>query len=257
MLDPTRRFSSRAENYLRHRPSYPRELLPWVAATCGLEPGAEIADVGSGTGFLAEVFLEAGYRVHGIEPNREMREAGEGHLSRFPRFLSLDGTAEATGLSEASVDLVAAGTAFHWFDPKAARAEFARILRPGGWVVLAWNVRRTRHSPLLEEYEALLQRYAPAYAAGPRREMAPEELAAFFLPGSIARNSFPNLQHFDLDGLTGRLLSSSYAPEAGQPGHEPMLQELREIFDAHQADGRVTFAYDTQLIAGRPRPGGA
>lgn len=252
MRDPTRRFSSRADNYLRYRPSYPRPIVPWLAEACGLAPDAAVADVGSGTGFLAELFLEAGHAVHGIEPNREMREAGERHLARFARFTSVDGTAEATGLPAASVDLVTAGTAFHWFDRERARAEFARILRPGGWVALAWNVRCPGRSPMLAEYETLLRRHAPEYPEI-QKEMSAEELAAFFLPGTLRRASFENRQRFDFAGLRGRLLSSSYAPEAGQPGHEPMMAVLGALFAAHQVDGEVTFEYDTQVLAGQVR----
>src|SRR5262245_9983579 len=111
-------------------------MLEVLKNECGLTPDSVIADVGSGTGLLAKLFLENGNRVYCIEPNREMRQAGEGILEDYPKFLSVAGTAEATALSDASVDFVTAGQAAHWFDATKARHEFRRILRPGGWLAL-------------------------------------------------------------------------------------------------------------------------
>src|SRR6266581_6258084 len=135
MNDPTQRFSNRVENYLRYRPRYPAEILEVLRAECGLQATSLIADVGSGTGFLAELFLSNGNQVFGIEPNPEMREAGEQLLRSYPKFTAVAATAEITTLPEASVDFVTAGQAFHWFDRERCRDEFRRILRPASWVV--------------------------------------------------------------------------------------------------------------------------
>src|SRR5689334_15561560 len=134
MVDPTLRFSNRVDNYSKYRPTYPSAVLDLLAAECGLTSNALIADIGSGTGLLAELFLTNGNRVVGVEPNREMRAAGERLLANAPGFTSVDGTAEATTLAAGSVDFVTAGQAFHWFDRALARVEFARILKPEGWV---------------------------------------------------------------------------------------------------------------------------
>jgi ubiquinone/menaquinone biosynthesis C-methylase UbiE len=92
-------------------------------------PGRVVADVGPGTGIFTRLLLETGARVIGIEPNGPMRAAAERRILGEPRFESKNGRAEATGLADASVDLVTAAQAFHWFEPSAARAEFVRILR--------------------------------------------------------------------------------------------------------------------------------
>lgn len=160
--DPTERFSNRAEDYVRYRPGYPRAILPPLREDCGLAPESRIADVGSGTGLLGRVFLDDGETVYGVEPNAEMRAAGERSLRGYPRFHSVAASAEATSLAEASVDFIVAGQAFHWFDAQAARREFARILRPGGWVAVLWNERRTDATGFLRAYEALLRRFSPA-----------------------------------------------------------------------------------------------
>jgi SAM-dependent methyltransferase len=251
MSDSTRRFSSRVENYVKYRPSYPPEIIALLASECGLTPDARVADIGSGTGRLAELFLKNGNLVFGIEPNRQMREAGERLLGGYAGFTSVDGSAEATTLDDQSVDMIAAGQAFHWFDRTRARAEFARILRPGGWVVLVWNERKVGSTPFLAAYERLLRTYSSEYETLNHRHVDQAMIAAFFAAGTFKARKFENRQNFDFAGVKGRLLSSSYAPEAGHPQHQPMLDELAAIVRAHQADGAVTFEYDTNVYYGQ------
>jgi SAM-dependent methyltransferase len=216
----------------------------------GLEPSHAIADVGSGTGKLSELLLRNGNPVFGIEPNREMREAAEAVLREFPRFQSIDGSAESTGLDADSVDYVVAAQAFHWFRADEARTEFVRIGRPGSWTALVWN-RRLESSSFLRAYEGLLHRFSLDYAAVDHRKRSdPGALRDFFGDGH-QRATLPNAQLLDWAGLRGRVLSSSYAPLPGQPNHDAMFGELRRIFDTHQQDGRVTFEYETEVTWGR------
>jgi SAM-dependent methyltransferase len=253
MTDPTRRFSSRIENYVRYRPGYPPKVIEMLEAACGLTPDSLVADIGSGTGLLAQLLLAHGCRVFGVEPNREMRAAGERLLAGFGRFTSVEGTAEATTLPTQSIDFVTAGQAFHWFDQARARAEFMRILRPGGWVVLVWNDRRTATTPFLAAYEHLLERYATDYAQVNHKRIDEAAIGAFFAPGAWSVQVFENRQLFDFTGLEGRLLSSSYTPEPGHPGHQRMIDALHTLFDAHQHGGQVAFEYDTILYYGQLR----
>jgi len=248
--DSTRRFSNRVENYLRFRPNYPNQILDFLATDCGLKPDSVIADVGSGTGFLAELFLANGNRVFGIEPNKEMREAGERSLKKYPLFTSISATAEETTLPSGSVDFVAAGQAFHWFDRQRCREEFKRILRPGGWIVLVWNDRRTDTTPFLRAYEQLLLRCSTDYKQVDHKQIDTAVLRDFFKAEPTER-SVPNFQHFDFPSLTGRLLSSSYVPAAGEQGYDEMLAELKKLFDTHQQEGRVVFEYDTRVFYGK------
>jgi SAM-dependent methyltransferase len=248
--DSTTRFSSRVENYVRFRPGYPKEIPGLLTAECGLNQSSVIADIGSGTGKLAELFLAHGNRVFGVEPNREMRQAGERLLQGCANFTSVAATAEDTTLPNACADFVTAGQAFHWFDRDLSRREFSRILKPGGWVVLVWNDRKTVATAFLAEYEKLLQTYATDYAKVDHKRIDDDVVREFFGHGP-AKRAFPSAQEFDFEGLKGRLLSSSYAPEAGQRGHAEMLIELERLFHTHQKNGRVQFIYDTVMYFGR------
>jgi SAM-dependent methyltransferase len=249
--DHTGRFSTRVADYVKYRPGYPPAVLRLLEGECGLAAASAVADVGSGTGILSELFLKNGNRVYGVEPNREMREAGERLLSAYPNFVSLDGRAEETTLDDESVEFVTAGQAFHWFDPPRARREFMRVLRPGGWVVLVWNDRRTSGTPFLEGYERLLLEYGTDYREVSVKYAEESMLAALYGPGEVRTRSFDNEQVFDFDGLRGRLASSSYAPRPGHPNFDPMTRELEALFRRHERGGRVVVAYDTKVFYGR------
>jgi SAM-dependent methyltransferase len=250
----TSRFSDRVENYVRYRPGYPAEVLQTLKAECGLMPSHAVADIASGTGIWTRMLLENGNRAFGVEPNAEMREAGERLLAGFPEFTgeftSVAGTAEATTLVDQSVDFVTAAQAAHWFDRQRSRSEFARILKPGGWLVLLWNERLTESTAFLREYEQLLIKYGTDYQ-DIRHEHTTSEMNQFFDPKPFQERAFPMRQEFDYAGIEGRLLSSSYVPGPDHPQYAPMLRELRRIFDRHAVEGRATFEYKTRMYFGR------
>jgi SAM-dependent methyltransferase len=250
--DATSRFSDRVENYVRYRPGYPPEVVQELKAECGLARSHVIADVASGTGIWSRLLLENGNPVFGVEPNTEMREAGERLLAAFPKFTSVAGTAEATTLPDQSVDFVTAAQAGHWFDRERARREFVRILKPGGWLVLLWNERVTDSTKFLRDYEQLLLTYGTDYQ-DVRHEHTSEAIHEFFDPAPFQERVFDMRQEFDYAGIEGRLLSSSYAPGPEHPRYKAMLNELRRIFDACAVDGRAVFEYKTRLYFGQMR----
>jgi SAM-dependent methyltransferase/GNAT superfamily N-acetyltransferase len=249
--DTTRRFSDRVRDYVRYRPDYPAGILPMLVRETAFSSRSVVADIGSGTGKLAVLFLDYGNRVYGVEPNEEMRRAAEELFNRYDNFTSVKGTAEATGLPDKSVDVITAGQAFHWFDVPNARIEFRRILKPGGRVVLVWNQWSADLSPLLADYQALLTAFSlDANRVRHTEQRVEADMAAFFGPQGHTRQTLDNRQVFDFAGFKGRLLSSSYAPLPGHPSHEPMVARLREIFDKHQRDGLVVFDYKTHVYYG-------
>ena len=252
MTDPRTRFSNRVANYVRWRPSYPPEVIELLRDDLGMTPDWVVADIGSGPGNLTRLLLENGNAVFGVEPNREMREAGEELLSGYPGFTSVDGSAEVSGLPDASVDLVVAAQAFHWFDVPRSRVEFGRILRGHRRVAFVWNERRTTGTPFAEAYEELLRGLGTDYAEVRHGSGQGESLAAFFDgPERYITHSFPYSQRFDLEGLRGRVLSSSYVPAVGQPGHDELIAGLDAIFAETSEDGQVSFDYDTTVYLGR------
>ncbi len=246
----TSRFSDRVENYVRYRPGYPPEALAALQAECGLLPSHVIADIAYGTGLWTRTLLENGNRVWGVEPNAEMRTAGESSLAGFATFTSVAGTAEATTLPHRGVDFVTAAQAAHWFDREKASREFVRILKPGGWLVLLWNERITDSTKFLRDYEQLLLTYGTDYE-DVRHERTTDAVNEFYDPALFEQRVFEMRQEFDYAGVEGRLLSSSYAPGPEHPKHASMLRELRRIFEADATGGRVCFEYKTRVYMAR------
>ena len=250
MSNPAERFTTRVEAYAKYRPGYPLEVIELLSSECGLAPTSVVADVGSGTGILSELLLKNGNDVFGVEPNEAMRTAAAHLLRAYPKFRMIAGSAEATTLPAASVDLITAGQAFHWFDARAARNEFRRILKPNGFVALIWNDRRLDSTPFLRGYEELLRQFGTDYAKVQAFD-GQNEIETFFAPHGFKLKEFESRQQFDFSGFKGRVFSASYTPELGHPNFEPMVDALNQLFDTHQENGQVAFEYDTKVYYGQ------
>lgn len=250
MAKNTERFSDRVENYIKYRPGYPPGLISFLSDKINFTADQVVADVGSGTGISTELFLQNGNKVYAVEPNKEMRDAADRLLEKYEGYVSVNGSSEATTLPDHSMDLIVAAQAFHWFDRVAFKKECQRISKAGAHCLLIWNERKVE-SDFEKSYEDLLIRYATDYQQVDHRNIREDDLRTFFAPHPIISTVLHNEQIFDFEGVKGRLLSSSYAPNIGEPNFDPMIAYLREIFDKHQRDGKVSFSYDCNLFVGR------
>lgn len=245
----TRRFDGRAGPYSRYRPGYPPEILQKLEEKAGFGKDSTVADIGSGTGILSELFLKNGNTVYCVEPNIDMRRAAEKNLKKYHRkFISVDGTAEATGLKDASVDLIAVGQALHWFDPAKTRREFKRILRKNGYVFIVYNWRKEEEGAT-EAYSKLTKRFSKNKADVPDVNKA--YIRRFLSGKPFIRFVLPNYQALSFNGLLGRLASASYAPRVGSSRWVRLEKEMKEIFDKYSKDGVFTIRYDTTLYMGQ------
>ena len=249
-LDPTVRFSGRAQAYASGRPGYPLKIATALARELGLLPGAVIVDLGSGTGLSSHVFLQAGFRVIGVEPNAQMRALAERALAAMPGFASVAGSAQHTTLADASADCVVAAQAFHWFDPEAAWTEALRILRAPKRAALIWNVRRTNESDFSRAYERLLLEYGGEYPQIRERHTDEGSIGAFFGGSHWRLTEFEHSTELDFELLAARVNSTSYLPAPQESAYAPMMQALRALFDTTQRSGRVVMQYDTRVYSG-------
>ena len=245
MVDPKKRFSSRVENYIKYRPSYPVEILDFLKKKKILAKDTSIADIGSGTGILTKIFLDNGNHVYGVEPNNDMRKAAENLLRDYKNFSSVKGSAEATGLEENSINLIIAGQAFHWFDVEKAKKEFKRILKPNGHVVLIWNNRGKAGAEFNLSYENFMLKYGTDYKSVRKNE---GNVDRFFI---YQKEKFDNFQDLDFNSFKGRVLSASYIPLPDNPIFPKMLVELEDLFNKHQKNGIVRIEYDTEVYTGK------
>lgn len=250
-MDPTRRFSARAGDYARARPSYPAETLAILAAHHGLRRSSVVVDIGSGTGIFTKLLLDYGASVLAVEPNADMRAEAERSLRGCKGFTSIDGRAEATTLGYAPADLVVAAQAFHWFDVDAARAEHARIAKSHAHAAFIWNDRDTSGDEFLTRYDAILTKYCYGYKRLQGHADTPDKFDAYFGKGKWTRHTTPNSQRLDRSLLVARVMSSSYAPLLDSPEYTAMVAALGEAFDRHAENGAVTIPYETIVIGGR------
>jgi len=245
LVDPKKRFSSRVENYIKYRPSYPLEIIDFLKEKRLLAEDTVIADIGSGTGILTKLFLNQGNQVYGVEPNKDMREAAKIFLEDYTNFSSFEGSAESTGLEDKSIDLIVAGQAFHWFDVEEAKREFKRILKPNGNVALIWNHRGKAGSDFNNSYEKFTLKYGTDIKEVRKNE---GNVDLFF---NYQKETFDNIQELDFTSFKGRVLSSSYIPLADNPIFPKMILELEDLFNKHQRNGIIRFVYDTEVYLGK------
>lgn len=249
--DSTQRFSDRAGHYARWRPSYPAEVVTILEQGLSLRGTQRIADIGSGTGICTRLLLARGDTVLAVEPNAAMREYAEHEFLTNPRFSSIAGTAENTTLPAGAVDGAVVAQAFHWFDRPAFRRELLRILRPNGWCALIWNTRKSESSAFMREYEALIRRFGTDYGSVSHENLTPDVFSELF-GGEYTRRTVPNPVSLPLEGVQGRLHSTSYVPRPGEAEYAPMMAALTRLFDDHGNDGKVRFEYETEVYYGRP-----
>ena len=251
LKSPTERFSNRVDNYTKYRPSYPQTVINYFQDHCELNRSSIVADVGSGTGIFTELLLQGGYHVFAVEPNEKMRRAAEDSLSVNPRFRSVKGKAERTGLDSHSIDLVTVAQAFHWFRHEETLLEFRRIIKPSRRIALVWNQRKI-NNPFQKAYDQMLRIHVPDYDKVNHRKIDNGKIGSFLDPFGYQRFSFENHQHFNLEGLAGRMQSSSYAPTPEMPQYAELMDALREIFQQYAIEGYVKFEYETLVHIGRP-----
>jgi ubiquinone/menaquinone biosynthesis C-methylase UbiE len=246
MSQHTQRFTGRAEIYERYRSRFPREIIDLLREHCNLQPEDLIADIGAGTGMFAELFLDNGNRVIAVEPNQEMRAACERLLSKYSRLEIVDAAAESTGLGDASVDLVAVGRAFHWFDRDRALAEFKRILKPRGWLVLASTSPAREGSEAALEYQQLILAHSIDYAQVRQHFGSYDDLKPFGDTQAFAAK-IAGADHLTLESFTGLVESFSVMPLPGDAGHEPMLEAIRTYFAKWSSDGILRLETESRV----------
>ncbi len=241
------RFDNRVEHYVKYRPHYPSEMLGLFRDEMNLNTDSVIADIGSGTGISAKLFLENGNEVIGIEPNELMRNASRQYLSDFKKFKVVNATAENTSLTNDSVNIIIAAQAFHWFNNANTLREFRRIARQNGYVALIWNERQLDSNKFLGQYEQFLKDFGTDYDQVRHDQIDQKTLEDFF-KSNIYSARFENSQTLDFQGLLGRILSSSYMPSEEHPGFLKMKKTLKQLFAEYSEKGRINILYDTNIF---------
>jgi len=244
------KFDGMGKIYSAARPSYPNRLIDFIFSGYARDE-ILIADIGSGTGILTRLLLERGAVVYAVEPNADMKAVAEENLSGYNNFISINGTAEKTGLEDNFIDMITAAQAFHWFDLNEFKKECGRILKKDGNVFLIWNVRG-ENNDIFISYNAAMKKYCPGYS-GQAGGMEFNEINKFeiFFGGAYEETIYENDLTYDRDGFIRRALSTSYALKKNDPGYPAFTGELGDIFDRFNENGIIKIPNQTQCYSGR------
>jgi SAM-dependent methyltransferase len=209
-------FGGVADAYDRGRPSYPREAVTWLV---GDDP-ATVLELGAGTGKLTRVLVDLGHDVHATDPDPAMLALLESHL---PGVRTAVAEAEEIPLADASVDVVIAAQAFHWFDLDRALPEIARVLRPGGRICLLWN-HRNEKIPWVRRLGAII---------GTQEQLRDpaEELIFSELFGFVEDSEFTHWQTIDRRTIQDLVLSRSNVAVLDEVGRAAKLAEVLAFYD--------------------------
>lgn len=245
-------FSSKVADYVASRPDYPAPLFDTLRAAGDLPPGAMVADIGAGTGLLTQGLLERGYQVCAIEPNAGMRAAADLRLGQFPGYRSAAGCAESMPLAAASVDLITAAQAFHWFDIDAARAEFLRVLRPHGQVALIWN-DRVLTDPLHTALDEIFAHFGGAKRGALVAHEERADVPTFFGATVPEEWRWPHEHRLDAAGLLSLVFSRSYMPDRDSPRGQEASEQVLQLFGRLANNAQLAVRYTTVTMLGRPQ----
>ncbi len=241
-----KRFDGKADHYMAARPAYSEDFIDFLYEEMGLDEKSIVADIGCGTGKLTAQLLKRGTFVYGVEPNPGMQDKARKALADYENFCLVDGNDAATGLADDSVDYVVVGQAFHWFDPEKFAGECSRILKSQGKVFLIWNLRDQKY-PVNRDWTGIFREFADNFIGFNNGLVPDDPRIQTFFPEGYTYQEFDNTLCFSRELFLKRLLSSSYAPMAGNPRYEAFLARANEIFDRHQEDGRIRVPHVTAV----------
>lgn len=248
-MNNTQKFSGKADAYASARPSYPNALYVYLKNEYDLGMDTVIADIASGTGKFTQPLLQAGCTVYAVEPNDDMRRQAEKLLGKYDHFISVNGSAENTGLTDHSVDFVSAAQAFHWFDAQLFKAECKRILKSNCKVFILYN-SHDAEAPVTVRLAEVCRALCPDFK-GFSGGMKSKNVESFF-GGKFDFLTFKNDLNYTRKTFVERMLSSSYAPREEEENYPAFVSELGAVFDAFSKDGILHMPNNTELYAGTP-----
>ncbi len=252
MTGYTERFTGKAAEYAQYRERYdPEVVLPLLREWCGLSPYWSVADIGAGTGMVGDLFRTNGNRVVAVEPNAEMRAACASLHADDALFTVIEGSAERTGIPDASVEMIAVGRALHWFDAEAALSEFQRIVKPRGWVAILACGRTEDGREENVEYKKFMQARTGRDQFNDQLLAVYRRMESFFTGGQFFHAEVAGEMRLDWEQLRGLTLSLSHAPMPGSAAFEDFETELRRYFDRYEQGGRITLTTRTWVSAGQ------
>lgn len=244
------KFDDKGRIYLKSRPDYHKDIIDYLLTNHIISKESRVADIGSGTGIFSLQLQPYVKQVFAVEPNDSMRENAELQFKEYENIVSVSGCAENTLLRENSVDCITVAQAFHWFDKSAFARECQRILTPGGRIVLLWNVRDENNEIVKQnsEINALFSDNYSGFSNG--MDFNNEQQFSDFFTEQYEKIEIKNPIYYDLNTFISRNLSSSFAPQKGNPNYEPYIEALTKLFYEQSVGGIMQYPYITRCYIG-------
>ena len=242
-------YASKAEKYARYRWDYAPRAIRTILDVTRITCESAIADIGAGTGILAKHFIGEVKRIFVIEPNLEMRRIAAKALGAYPSCHIVDGRGEATPLPDRSVDLITVAQAIHWFEPGPAKAEFSRILRPGGWLAILRNYGTDDELGEALKEVFIEENGLDTSAVTVRPERKPMDF--YYGDDDYLKQTFPFVEQVTWEGFVGAHASASYAPDEKDPLYANFERAAKKVFDRFSSDGLLDTHGETELYLGQ------
>ena len=235
------KFSGKADDYDRYRPSYPTELVNWLFEKTNAKT---VADIGAGTGKFTKLLIPKAEKVIAVEPNDDMLKK---LYRNVPTAQVIKAPAENTGIPDGSVDLVTAATAFHWFDEEKFKTECKRILAPNGRVAVIFNSKVV--DDLIRERDEISRIYCGYKGhAGKRSDNEGDAFLRNEYFAEVEYKEFEFSVSYDEDSFVGNTLSRSYALKPDDIGYDGYVWELRQLFKKMNDFGSVELKYKVDIL---------
>lgn len=248
-MDNTKKFNGIANEYTKSRPNYAARFIECLFDKYGFSASSVVADIGSGTGKFAKQLLDKDCSVICVEPNTDMRLVAEKELCEYPKFKSIEGSAEKTMLPDSSVDFITTAQAFHWFDTQSFKAECSRIIKPEGKVFLIWNTRNNE-ALINRELHRVYSKYCPEFKGFSGGTKPHDDRIKYFFDNNYEYITFDNQLYFDREKFINRSLSGSYSLKKGDSNFDLYIEEIEKIFDEFETDGIAKIENQTVAYVG-------
>jgi SAM-dependent methyltransferase len=242
-------FTGKAAHYAKYRWDYAPEAIQAIFDVTGISEQSVVADIGAGTGILTRHFIGQVKQIWAVEPNADMRHIAADTLGGYPSCHIVDGRAEATTLADDSVDLITAAQATGWFEPQPTRAEFLRVLKPGGW--FAELVNRGTDDALGKALEPI---YPPETDTSTLMKRRGTPLTFYYGHADFYRWTFAFTTRHTWETFIGALSTASYAPHENSAFYADFERAARRVFDCFSTDGVLTASAVTELCLGQMTP---
>lgn len=250
IIDSTKFYFGKQEDYSKYRPSYPKELFEFLVKDYNLK-NKDIVELGAGTGKFSKIASVYCNKIYYVEPNIDMINKGKEYCNDCYNITFVNSSAENTKLPSYIADIIFAVQSFHWFDKFTVKEEVKRILKPNGYFAIIWNDWEDENNEFSKKYFKYVSEWNTKLTGRKYQHKNVDDRKNFFKDGMYASHIFIHSKQYNLEMLVGLSKSLSYAPKEGDIYYGEFIKGIIEIFNDYQNNDYVRFDFHTEIYIGR------